>query len=100
MYVFRAVFSMIRVMGMTNHNLQTTAASQMFQAGIPKKNVQEHTGHCSVTVLRMYEGTTTSQHTKCLKYYQQAKKKQMIETPSLPTQYPGLFLTSVFGKKM
>ena len=39
-----------------------TGASNLFQAGVPEKIIQERTGHRSLKALRMYERTTTSQH--------------------------------------
>ena len=50
--------SLIGVVG----KLWATGASEMFQAGVPEKIVQERTGHRSIKALRMYERTTTSQH--------------------------------------
>ena len=59
----KSMFSIIGVSGKTNHSLRATGASQMFQAGVPEKIVQERTGHRSLQALRMYERTTTTQHT-------------------------------------
>ena len=56
----KSMFPMIGVSGKTNHSLRAT--SELFQAGVPEKMVQERTGHRSVKVLRMYERTTTSQY--------------------------------------
>ena len=58
----KAMFSMIGVSGKTNHSLRATGASELFQAGVPEKIVQERTGHHSVKALRLYEHTTTNQH--------------------------------------
>ena len=58
----KAMFSMIGVSGKTNHSLRATGASELFQAGVPEKIVQERTGHRSVKALRLYERTTTNQH--------------------------------------
>ena len=58
----KSMFAMIGVSGKTNHSLRATGALELFQAGVPEKMVQEHTGHRSVKALRMYECTTTSQH--------------------------------------
>ena len=44
----------------TNHSLQATGATQMYQSGVPKKIIQERTGHQSVERLRSYERSTTS----------------------------------------
>ena len=58
----KSMFSKIGISGKTNHSLRATGASQMFQAGVPEKIVQERTGHRSTEALRMYERTTTTQH--------------------------------------
>ena len=42
----------------TNHSLR---ASELFQAGIPEKVIQERTGHLSLTGLRHYERVTDDQ---------------------------------------
>ena len=46
----------------TNHSLRATGASQLFQAHVPEKIIQERTGHRSLEALRLYERTTTEQH--------------------------------------
>ncbi len=46
----------------TNHSLRATGASELFQAGVPEKNIKERTGHYSLEALRTYEQTTTEQH--------------------------------------
>ena len=53
---------MIGITGKINHSLRATGASELFQAGVPEKMVQERTGHRSMKALRMYEHTTTTQH--------------------------------------
>ena len=58
----KSMFGLIGVVGKTNHSLRATGASEMFQAGVPEKIVQERTGHRSIEALRMYEWPTTSQH--------------------------------------
>ena len=58
----KSMFSEIGVSGMTNHSLRVTGASDLFQAGVPEKIIQERTGHRSVEALRTYERTTTMQH--------------------------------------
>lgn len=58
----KSMFSEIGVSGKTNHSLRATGVSQMFQAGVPEKIMQERTGHRSTEALRMYERTTTTQH--------------------------------------
>ncbi len=46
----------------TNHSLRATAATQMFQQGVPEKLIQERTGHRSLEGLRSYERLCESQH--------------------------------------
>ena len=45
----------------SNHNLRDTGATQLYTAGVPKKIIQERTGHCSVECLRSYERTNEKQ---------------------------------------
>ena len=45
----------------TNHSLRATAASDLFQAGVPEKVIQQRTGHLSLGGLRQYEKVTTTQ---------------------------------------
>ena len=58
----KSMFSKVGIVGKTNHSLRATGASQLFQAGVAEKIVQERTGHRSVKALRLYERTTTAQH--------------------------------------
>ena len=46
----------------TNHSLRATGASQLFQANVPEKIIQQRTGHRSLEALRQYERTTSEQH--------------------------------------
>ena len=46
----------------TNHSLQATSATQMYQSGVPEKVIQERTGHHSLEALRCYERTNEVQH--------------------------------------
>ena len=39
----------------TNHSLRAYGATSMFQAGVPEKLIQQHTGHRSLEGLRQYE---------------------------------------------
>ena len=45
----------------SNHSLRATGASDLYQAGVPEKLIQERTGHLSVSGLRHYEHTTIGQ---------------------------------------
>ena len=45
----------------TNHSLRATAATQLYEAGVPEKLIQERTGHRSTSALREYERTTAKQ---------------------------------------
>ena len=39
----------------TNHSLRATCGTQMYEAGVPEKTIQDRTGHCSLSALRKYE---------------------------------------------
>ena len=56
------MFKMVGIDGKTNHSLRASGATEMFRAGVPKKIIQEHTGHRSVKALRTYERTTETQN--------------------------------------
>ena len=45
----------------TNHSLCVSGTSQLFEAGVPEKLIQQRTGHCSLEALRMYERVTEQQ---------------------------------------
>ena len=45
----------------TNHSLRATAATQLYEMGVPEKVIQERTGHRSLDSLRVYERTSTHQ---------------------------------------
>ena len=45
----------------TDHSLRATGATEMFQAGVPEKIIQQRMGHLSLKALRMYERTTDEQ---------------------------------------
>ena len=45
----------------TNHSLRATGATELFNAGIPEKVIQKHTGHLSLSGLRHYERVTQQQ---------------------------------------
>ena len=45
----------------TNHSLRATGVSDIFQAGVPEKMIQERSGHLSTTGLRRYQRTTLGQ---------------------------------------
>ena len=46
----------------SNHSLRATGAMELYQAGVPEKVIQEHTGHLSLTGLHQYEHTSGKQH--------------------------------------
>ena len=58
----KEMFSAVGIDGKTNHSLRATGASTLFEANVPEKVIQEHTGHRSVKALRLYERTTNKQH--------------------------------------
>ena len=45
----------------TNHSLRATGVSDLFQAGVPEKMIQERSGHLSLDGLRQYQRTTLMQ---------------------------------------
>ena len=45
----------------TNHSLRATGATDLFQAGVPEKIIQEFTGHRSIKALRQYERADVTQ---------------------------------------
>ena len=46
----------------SNHSLRATGATELYQAGVPEKVIQERTGHLSLAGLRQYERTSEKQH--------------------------------------
>ena len=45
----------------TNHSLRAMGVSDLFQASVPEKIIQERSGHLSMDGLRQYQRTTTEQ---------------------------------------
>ena len=45
----------------TNHSLRATGATELYEAEVPEKIIQERTGHRSLECLRMYERTSERQ---------------------------------------
>ena len=45
----------------TNHSLRGTGTTMLFDSGTPEAIVQKHTGHRSLSALRMYERVTPQQ---------------------------------------
>ena len=45
-----------------NHSLRATAATTLFKANVPKKVIQERTGHRSIDALRLYERSNEDQY--------------------------------------
>ena len=46
----------------TNHSLRATGATELYEAEVPEKIIQERTGHRSIECLCMYERTSDKQH--------------------------------------
>ena len=44
------------ISGKTNHSLQATGATRLFESKVPEMIIQQRTGHASVDSLRAYEG--------------------------------------------
>ena len=71
----------------TNHSLRATGATQMFQAEVPEKIIQQRTGHRSLVAMRAYERTTEEQH--------QAVSSVLATVPqSSSTSYTNQYLRS------
>lgn len=74
----------------TNHSLRATGASQLFQANVPEKIIQQRTGHRSLQALRHYERTTSERHqashpsSDVAVSYQSIVEKQITPQPMLP----------------
>ena len=50
----------------SNHSLRAYAATELFQAGIPEKVIQDRTGHRSLDGLRKYERISEKQKEEAL----------------------------------
>ena len=46
----------------TNHSLRVTGATSLYSGGVPEREIQQRTGHCSLEALRKYERTAEEQH--------------------------------------
>ena len=46
----------------TNHSLHAAGASELFEAGVPEKNIKERAGHRSLEALRIYKRTSKQQN--------------------------------------
>jgi integrase len=46
----------------SNHSLRATGATELNQAGVPEKIIQQRTGHRSLEALRKYEHISDIQH--------------------------------------
>ena len=51
----------------TNHSLRASGITQMFQAGLPEKVIQDRSGHCSLDGLRKYERVSEEQQAEACK---------------------------------
>ena len=45
----------------SNHSLRATGCTELYQAGVPEKVIQERTGHLSLAGLRQYKCTSSKQ---------------------------------------
>ena len=55
------MFQEVGIDGKTNHSLQATGATRLFEANVPEKLIKERTGHNSLDALRLYERTSSEQ---------------------------------------
>ena len=46
----------------TNHSLRARGTTQLYERGVPEKQIQERTGHRSLDALHVYERTSEAQH--------------------------------------
>ena len=61
----------------SNHSLRATGATELYQAGVPEKVIQERTGHLSLTGLRQYERTSG---TSCVASFGSKRKCHLSAT--------------------
>ena len=67
----------------TNHSLRTTGATELFQAHVPERLIQQRTGHRSMEALRVYERTTGEQHRTISAILSSSNSLQYSETNHL-----------------
>ena len=75
----------------TNHSLRRTAATTLFEKGVPEKIIQGVTGHRSTTGLRTYERVSVKQKQAVSTILSGSKRhfdELMEEEPSFPTKKP------------
>jgi len=62
----------------TNHSLQATGTTRIFEAGVPDKIIKNCTGHHSVTALHVYERPSTEQQ-KAVSSILAGRKSEMFK---------------------
>jgi hypothetical protein len=75
----------------TNHSLRRTAATTLFEKGVPEKVIQGVTGHRLTTGLRTYERVSVKQKQAVSTILSGSKRRfdeLMEEEPSFPTKKP------------
>ena len=75
----------------TNHSLRRTAATTLFEKGVPEKIIQGITGHRSTTGLRTYEVVSTKQKQAVSSILSGSKRRfdeLMEEESSVPVKKP------------
>ena len=77
----------------SNQSLHTTGATELYQAGVPEKILQERTGHLSLTGLRQYERTSVQQHVAVSHVL--AAKENVTHCSSYAISGPSLFICSL-----
>ena len=93
----------------TNYSLRATGATELYEAEVPEKIIQERTGHRSLECLRTYERTSDKQHqavsnilssTSQSSYHAQIAKldpsNHQLSTQTTPT--PGQLSNMSFAK--
>ena len=82
----------------TNHSLRRTAATTLFEKGVPEKIIQGVTGHRSTTGLRTYERVSVKQKQAVSTILSGAKRRfdeLMEEEASVPTKKPKVEIPAV-----
>ena len=91
----------------TNHSLRATAATQMYEMGVPEKVIQERTGHRSLDSLRVYERTSTQQQQAAsnilsgshvqARHHSQASTLSIGPSPSSSVQSLPIYFGNLYG---
>ena len=91
----------------TNQSLRATAATQMYEMGVPEKAIQERTGHRSLDSLRVYKRTSTQQQQAAsniltgshvqARHHSQASTLSIGPSPSSSVQSLPIYFGNLYG---